>query len=84
MFDIKEEEEEEESEQDLQEEDSEVDEFGRRIKEEGKKKAQLKTYKFQVCDSLFNIGPITDFAVGESFDSSSVSIVVLSFVGILG
>lgn len=37
---------------------------------------QLKTYKFRVCDSLLNIGPISDFVVGESFDLASLSMSV--------
>lgn len=55
--------------------EGEVDEFGRRIREEDrrKKKGLLTTYKFKVCDSLVNVGPITDFAIGESFDPASVS-----------
>jgi hypothetical protein len=55
-----------------------VDEFGRRIREEDRrrKKGLLSSYKFKVCDSLLNIGPITDFAIGESFDAASVSMAV--------
>jgi hypothetical protein len=55
-----------------------VDEFGRRIREEDRrrKKGLLTTYKFKVCDSLVNVGPITDFAIGESFDPASVSMAV--------
>ncbi len=55
-----------------------MDEFGRRIREEDRrrKKGLLTTYKFKVCDSLINVGPITDFAIGESFDPASVSMAV--------
>jgi hypothetical protein len=58
--------------------EGEVDEFGRRIREEDRrrKKGLLTSYKFKVCDSLLNIGPITDFAIGESFDAASVSMAV--------
>jgi hypothetical protein len=78
------EDEDDEKEDDEDDEDDEggVDEFGRRVREEDrrqekrKKKGQLATYKFKVCDSLVNIGPITDFAIGESFDPASVSMAV--------
>ena len=36
----------------------------------------LYSYKFKVCDSLLNIGPIAEFAIGESLDSASVSMMV--------
>ena len=36
----------------------------------------LSSYKFKVCDSLLNIGPIAEFAIGESLDSASVSMMV--------
>jgi hypothetical protein len=84
LFDeIKKEEEDEDEDEDDEKEDEDedeggVDEFGRRVREEDrrKKKGLLATYKFKVCDSLVNIGPITDFAIGESFDPASVSMAV--------
>lgn len=81
LFDDIKKEEEEDDEEDGNEnsnEEAEVDEFGRRIREEDRirKKGLLPTYKFKVCDNLLNIGPIADMAVGESFDAASVSLSV--------
>lgn len=36
----------------------------------------MASYKFRVSDSLVNIGPIADIAVGESFDTASASLLV--------
>lgn len=83
MFDeIKREDEEDDYDEEIKqedEEDADVDEFGRCMREEDKRKQKglLATYKFRVCDNLLNIGPIADFAVGESFDGASASLAVL-------